>query len=622
MGRFVASLSLAVTLLVSSHARAADAPPSQQQAKPLPVSESAQKMTLPPGFTATLFAGEPDLHQPIAFTFDARGRLWVCENYSYAKWREKCDDRIVILDDTDGDGKFDKKTVFAEGIFHYLTGVTVGMGGVWVADCPNLWFFPMNEGEDKPSGPPVPVLEGWNWKGKHNVINSLTWGPDGWLYGLNGITVDSDVKPVGAPESERVKLNCSVWRYHPTKKKFERFAEGTTNPWGLDYNAQGQFFISNNVVAHLWHVVQGVHFKRMHGKDFNPHTYAQVSTIADHLHWGGGEWTTSRSGEGAHSVAGGGHSHAGLSLYYGDTFPAPYRGTAFMLNLHGHRINNDLIERNGSGFVAKHRPDFMLSNDKWFRGVTAHTGPEGALYVSDWSDTGECHQYEKPDLEHGRIYRITYQGTQKVNVDLAKESDEKLIALQTSTNEWMVRQARLVLRNRPLTDVSRATLLKMLKESPDPIHRLRALWTLHQCAATDEALLLATLDDKDEYLRAWSIQFLAEDQNPSPAALARFESLAKSDESPVVRLYLAAALQRTPLDKRWPILQHLINREADGADHNLPYMYWYALESVVGADKTVAARALGAVKIPLLREFIARRLAANSSLSPGGRGPG
>lgn len=605
MPRFVL-LALLLPLVV--HAR--EIPPSQLQAKPVPASESAQKMALPAGFTSTLFAGEPDIHQPISFTFDARGRLWVCENYSYAQWREKCADRIVILEDSDGDGRFDKKTVFAEGMFHYLTGVAVGMGGVWVADCPNLWFFPMKEGEDKPSGPAVPVLEGWNWKGRHNVINSLTWGPDGWLYGLNGITVDSDVKPVGAPESERVKLNCSVWRYHPVKKKFERFAQGTTNPWGLDYDPRGQLFISNNVVAHLWHVVQGVHFKRMKGNDFNPFAFGLVPTIADHLHWGGGEWTTSRSGEGAHSVAGGGHSHAGLALYYGDSFPAEYRGTAFMLNLHGHRVNNDSLEPAGSSFVAKHRPDFMLANDKWFRGVTAHVGPEGALYVSDWSDTGECHQYENPDIKHGRIYRIAYQETQKANIDLAKESDEKLIDLQTSTNEWMVRQARLVLRGRPLTDASRAALQKMLKESTDPVHRLRALWMLHQWGATDEALLLATLGDKDAHIRAWAIQLLAEDLNPSDAALSRFVEMAKGDESPVVRLYLACAMQRTPLEKRWTILAPLVAREGDGGDHNLPYLYWYALEPVVGADKATAAGALGAVKIPMLREFIARRMAA------------
>ena len=163
-----------------------------EKGSPLPLDKSAQAMTLPDGFTATLFAGEPDVHQPIGFCIDHRGRLWVAENDSYPKWEEHGKDRIVIFEDKDGDGKFDKRTVFAEG-FHYLTGVQVGMGGVWVMDSPNLLFFPVKDGEDKPSGPPVVHLDGWNWKGIHNVPNTLTWGPDGWLYGCNGITVDSNV---------------------------------------------------------------------------------------------------------------------------------------------------------------------------------------------------------------------------------------------------------------------------------------------------------------------------------------------------------------------------------------------------------------------------------------------
>src|SRR5438874_11776033 len=144
----------------------------KEQGSPLPLDKSAAAMTLPPGFTATLFAGEPDVHQPIAFAIDHRGRLWVAENDSYPNWMEHGKDRIVIFEDTDGDGKFDKRTVFAEG-FHYITSVQVGMGGVWVADCPNLLFFPVKDGDDKPAGEPEIRLDGWNWKGQHNVPNSL-----------------------------------------------------------------------------------------------------------------------------------------------------------------------------------------------------------------------------------------------------------------------------------------------------------------------------------------------------------------------------------------------------------------------------------------------------------------
>ncbi|MEZ0264345.1 MAG: PVC-type heme-binding CxxCH protein [Phycisphaerae bacterium] len=585
------------------------------QPEPVPAAEAAGKMTLPPGFTATLFAGEPDLHQPIGFCFDRRGRVWVAENFSYAQWREKCDDRVVIYEDADGDGKFDKRTVFAQGMFHYITGVQVGMGGVYVMDSPNLYFFPLDESGDKPAGEPQIVLEGWNWKGQHNVPNSMTWGPDGWLYGLNGITVDSNVKVAGAPESERVKVNCGVWRYHPVKKKFERFAEGTTNPWGLDYDARGQLFMSNNVVAHLWHVIQGAHYKRMRGKSFNPFVFDyQIDTIADHLHWGGGDWQKGR-GQTVNSVTGGGHSHAGLSLYQGDSFPAEYRNTFFMSNTHGHRVNNDAVARKGSGYTSAHRPDFMMANDKWFRGVTVQTGPEGALYVSDWSDTGECHQYDHPDINHGRLFRIAYQGTKAVKVDLDKESDAALAKMQTLTNEWMVRGARTVLRDRAvagkLSAEGKAAITELFEKSADPVHKLRGLWTMHQTGLADEAKLIKALDDGDEYVRGWAIQLLCEDTNPSPAALEKFAAMAKADESPVVRLYLAAAMQRTPVEKRWPVLEPLVAREADSSDQNLPQMYWYALEAVIGADPKAAASAvIPKLKIAKHRELAVRRMTA------------
>jgi putative membrane-bound dehydrogenase-like protein len=589
----------------------------REKTMPLPTDKSAAAMKLPQGFSATLFAGEPDLHQPIAFIIDHKGRLWVAENYSYPQWRETSKDRISIYEDTDGDGKFDSKKVFAEG-FHYLTGLQIGTGGLWVADAPNLLFFPINPGEDKPAGPPVVHLDGWNWRGKHNVLNSLTWGPDGWLYGLNGITVDSLVGPPGTPNDQRTRLNCSVWRYHPTRKIFEAHAQGTTNPWGLDYDERGQMFISNNVLPHLWHVIQGARYRRMFGQHFNPYTYGEIQTIADHLHWGGGEWQKSRTGEAKHSEAGGGHSHAGLAFYFGDSFPADYRGTAFLCNTHGNRVNNDIIRRkdNDSGFVATHRPDFMLANDKWFHGVTAHVGPEGALYVSDWSDTGECHDYDVTDREHGRLYKIAYQGTSKVTVDLEKESDQNLVQMQTGTNEWFVRHARMVLHARALRDnglqqPTRDALLKMFESSDNPIHRLRVMWMLHQCGHSNEAMLLKATTDPDESLRAWAIQLLAEDKHPSPAALGKFVKLAQTDESPLVRLYLASAAQRIPLDQRWPILEPLVSRSEDTNDQNLPLIYWYALEPVVGADpKSAASQILPKTKIPKLREFIVRRMAA------------
>jgi hypothetical protein len=281
-----------------------------------------------------------------------------------------------------------------------------------------------------------------------------------------------------------------------------------------------------------------------------------------------------------------------------------------MCNTHGHRLNNDTLERKGSGFVAHHGEDFMLANDKWFKGVSVQYGPAGDVFFIDWSDTGECHDVDITDREHGRLYRVAYQGTKPVTIDLAKESDDRLVDMQTWTNEWYPRHARLVLRDRGLTSAAKGRLTRMLDADSNAIHRLRALWTLHMCEELDDARLFKSLNDSDEYTRAWAIQFLAEEQNPSDEALQQFAELAKSDASPVVRLYLASALQRTPVARRRAVLEALIAHSEDSTDANLPLMYWYAMESVIAADVRAAAPWLTKAKIPKVRELIARRIAA------------
>src|ERR1043166_4748787 len=284
-----ALLSLVVPTLPVSSARAQDAP--------IPPHLAASKMTLPEGFKATLFAGEPDVVQPIAFTFDDRGRLWVVECMSYPKWHadpKDGKDRVLIFEDTDGDGKFDKRTVFADKLSN-LSGIQYGFGGIWLCSTPNLIFIPIKEGKDEPAGPPQILLDGWDLKAQHNVFNSLTWGPDGWLYGCSGILNNVKIGTPGTPDKDRVRMNCGVWRYHPITKKFEAVAHGTTNPWGLDFDEYGEMFVTNCVIDHLWHIVPGGHYQRMFGEDINPHVYKLMPSICDHIHWGGVHWTSSRA---------------------------------------------------------------------------------------------------------------------------------------------------------------------------------------------------------------------------------------------------------------------------------------------------------------------------------------
>ena len=310
---------------------AEDAPQSHSSrpaSAPVPSAEAASRMTLPESFTATLFAAEPDVVQPIAFTIDPRGRLWVVENYSYPIWLggPHGKDRILILEDADGDGRFDRRTVFLDKGTNF-TGIELGFGGVWVCATPNLIFIPDRDGDDKPDGPPSVVLDGWSTKAQHNMFNGLRWGPDGWLWGCNGILATSYVGRPGTPDEKRIPINCGVWRYHPTRQVFETVANGTTNPWGLDFDDHGEAFITNCVIAHLFHVVPGAHFQRMFGQDFNPNLYGLIESCADHIHWAGGRWQDSREGAGhaKHSEVGGGHAHVGAMIYLGDNWPDKYR---------------------------------------------------------------------------------------------------------------------------------------------------------------------------------------------------------------------------------------------------------------------------------------------------------
>jgi putative membrane-bound dehydrogenase-like protein len=586
------------------------APRVAAQPAPRLPSETVKSLHLPPNFSATLFAGEPDLRQPIGFCFDDRGRLWVAENLSYPKWSDQPgNDRIVILEDTDGDGRFDKRTVFYDKL-NYLTGLEVGFGGVFVVSAPNVLFIPDKDADDRPDAPPQTLLDGFGHQGVHNLVNGCTWGPDGWLYGGHGGSSSGLIGAPGAPDNQRVFFDGGVWRYHPQTRRFEPILEGTTNPWGIDFDDHGQAFIPNSVTPHLYHVIPGSHVERRRQSPNSRYAYAVIETIADHKHWAGGKWEDSRPGKTVdQTLLGGGHAHSGIMCYLGDNWPDRYRNTLFLNNIHGDRMNNDLPRRSGSGFVAAHGTDFLTCADPWYMALQIKYGPDGAVYLSDWYDTGECHT-RNPHTANGRIYKITY-GTPKplAAFDLAKLDSAALVELQLHKNDWWVRRARRLLQERGPDENVHARLREILKGHADDTRRLRALWALHVTGGIAESQLRDLLSDPSEYLRAWSIQLLCENRSPSVQSLTRFEQRASSDPSALVRLYLASAATRLPLGNRWTLLSNLTAHPEDVSDQNLPLMYWYALEPLVPTDPR---RALGLAmnsKIPKLREFVTRRMA-------------
>ncbi len=636
---------LVILMWIPAQARAAEKPALPSGVKntqkagdaPLAPAEALKRMTLPEGFRATLFAGEPDVMQPIAFDFDDRGRLWVAECFSYPDFKVQNRDRILIFTDKDGDGRFDERKVFLENV-HRLSGLTVGFGGVWITSAPHLLFYSDYDENDLPDGQPQILLDGWTTDAGHNMVNGLAWGPDGWLYGRHGITTPSLVGKPGASEIQRTKLSCSIWRYHPTRKIFEVVANGTTNPWGLDWDDVGQPFFSNNVIGHLWHLVPGAHYKRMFGEDFNPFTYQLMEQTADHLHWAAEHWSKARTGQ---ETLGGGHAHAGGMIYLGDNWPSAYRNRILMANIHGNRLLYDDLVRSGSGYVGKHGGNFLLANDPWFRAISIGYGPDGGVFVSDWNDFGECHDTDGSFRASGRIYKITYGETKPAgDFNLTKLSDAELVKMQLHTNEWFVRHSRRVLQERAaagkLDGETHFVLTRLARDVREVPRKLRLLWTLHATgglAATSglpaearfnkspldlrgpralrtEPLLLEFLGHPEENLRWWAVQLLCEDKNPPAAVLGRFEDMARRDASPFVRLALASALQRMPHDARWPIVHALVGHAGDAADASIPLMIWYGIEPAVPGNRAESLRVAGQSKIPFVRELIVRRLAA------------
>ena len=582
--------------------------------------EAVKEMAIPDGFDVSVCAAEPDIAEPIAFCFDDRGRIWVAENFNYRTRREHTDDpvsRIQILEDTNGDGVFDKKKTFTDTLT-FTSGLAPGFGGVFVGSPPNLSFIPDADGDDVPDGPPQVLLDGWGINDRHETLNSFIWGPDGWLYGCHGVFTQSRVGKPGDDDSKRQFIDGGIWRYHPTRKTFEVFARGLSNPWGFDFNDHGQSFATCCVIPHLFHVVQGGVYHKQSLPHVNPYIYDDIKTIRDHTHLS---------------------AHGGARIYLADAFPKEYRNRIFMCNIHEHSVLTDVLVPKGSSFIGKHGDDFMPTNDLAWVGFSVEIGPEGGVYILDWHDTDVCgNTINFPNS--GRIYRIMPKGSQPIKrPNLRSLSDEELVDLQTHSNDWYVRQARLQLHTRSAAgklnrESVHGKLIELFHSASTTGKRLRALWAMYVTDGLEESQLRQLLDHGDEYIRAWAIQLLCNDstlsafhfdpesdQSPvSRQTLRKFEAMAESDDSKIVRLYLAAALARLPFDQRWEILEGLVAHGEDRDDNNLPRMYWFALEPMVPADPERAIEIAIEGKLPALQEFVARRVLSGKSAANTRRG--
>lgn len=563
--------------------------PSEAGLAPLPAAEAAATMELPEGFTISVFASEPDVQNPIAMAWDDRGRMWVAENYTYAERSQRFDlslrDRVLIFSDDDGDGVADQRKVFTEQV-QMLTSVEVGHGGVWLMCPPQLLFIPDADQDDQPDGPARVVLDGFHVArdNYHNFANGLRFGPDGWLYGRCGHSCPGRLGTPGTADELRVPIEGGIWRYHPQTERVEVLCHGTVNPWGHDWDRNGELFFINTVIGHLWHCVPGSHFRESFGESLNPLVFERMDMIADHFHFDTrGSWHEGRDGKA--NDFGGGHAHIGMMIYQGDHWPLEYRNRLFTLNMHGRRANVERLERMGAGYVGKHEPDVFLSQDPFFRGIEISQGPDGNAYVLDWSDTGECHEHTGVHRHSGRIYKLSYGTSADPSPAIAK----------------------------PTCLAGEGTLPR--------------LWRDYQAGTVSQEELLELLDHEDEHLRVWAIRLLVDHcpldtiVGPLPnaeypvteAILNRLAELAQHDHAGLVQLTLASTLQRIPVGDRARLAIPLVTQHQFADDRQQPYLVWYGLIPVVQQEPTAVVELLSRNSWPKLTRWISRAVAIGSS---------
>ncbi|MEO6811592.1 MAG: PVC-type heme-binding CxxCH protein, partial [Isosphaeraceae bacterium] len=367
-------------------------------------------------------------------------------------------------------------------------------------------------------------------------------------------------------KNKTFNFTCAIFRIHPKTREFELFCQGTSNPWGIAFNPDGEAFASACVIDHLWHLTESGYYIRQ-GGPYPPFTWP-IGSIVDHKHQKA--------------------AYCGLHYFDSDAYPAQFRDRLYMGNIHGNCINVDTLDRQGSTYKGKAAPDFLTANDAWFMPVVQKTGPDGCLYILDWYDRYHCYQDAQRDPHgvdrlKGRLYRIRYKDTpRRVSFDLTKENDDQLIDRLANPNIYDrdIAQRLLVERNNAATRAKLETLV--LDDARPRKARMHALWTLVSSAPLKPEFHAALLTHKDPVFRAWAVRASGNMEKVDPSIRKTITAMASSadyDRSPEVLIQLAVAARKVQGLDALGVLTDVLDR--CGNDPLIPRVVWENLHPLL-----------------------------------------
>ena len=547
------------------------------------------------GYEVNLFASErefPELANPMAMTFDDRGRLWVLTSptYPHILPGDKPKDKLVILDDTDGDGRADRLTVFADGLYLPM-GFELGDGGAYVSQQPDLMFLKDTNGDDKADERQI-ILHGFGSEDSHHAIHAFTWGAGGGLFFQEGTFLHSQVEtPYGPVRLE----NSGVFRYEPRTEKLDVFVSYSfANPWGHVVDRWGQHFISDASNGNNYY-----------GDAFSGHVeYPRKQSMMK-------QWTDTKV-----------RPTGGNEFVSSRQFPDTAQGNFLITNVIGfHGIKQYKVAEEGSGFAATEIEPLLQSSDTNFRPVAMKFGPDGALYVVDWFNPLVGHmQYSLRDVRrdktHGRVWRITAQGRPLVaRPRIHGESIAAQLDLLKAYADRTRGLARLALRDQPKEAVVPALktwIAGLDPKDPEVEHQLvEALWVYQHHDVVEPGLLERVLRSQDYHARAAGVRVLHYWFDRIPDAMSTFKRTI-ADPSPRVRLETVVALSFVPTREAAETALDVLNQPMDD------YLHYALASTMTTLEKcwkpTLSTSSPVAVNNPKAKAYLEERLAA----PPGG----